>query len=138
MKILIEKEFAPEKLIVVAGVRYWEDATVNGEPDTEGTKIPMRVGDSWNPIIDISTGKVIDWPEGLTADIHYKVCDAGEYWLEDAAGLRVKRKDYYVPCILCPVKSGYGDYIIMSIDGNGMINGWNSGDIDDEEWEVES
>ena len=31
---------------VSAGVRYWEDATINGATDTDGTLTPMRKGDN--------------------------------------------------------------------------------------------
>jgi hypothetical protein len=34
---------------VSAGVRYWEDATVNGTEDADGTLIPARKGDTWAP-----------------------------------------------------------------------------------------
>lgn len=50
-------------LIVEAGVRYWEDATVNGVEDSDGTLIPFRAGGNWCPIIDIGTGRVLDWTE---------------------------------------------------------------------------
>ena len=72
---------------ITAEVRYWEDATVNGVEDTDGALIPLRFGDCWMPIIELDTGRVRDWPEGTTADIHYKVCDAGEYELLDGKGL---------------------------------------------------
>ena len=38
-------------------------------------------------------------------------------------------EDEYVPSTLCPKESGYGDYIIMDIDENGMIADWDF-DID--------
>ena len=63
------------KLRVSAGVRYWEDASVNGVEDTDGTLIPFRKGDLWCPIIDLETGQIYDWPAGANAYIHYKVCD---------------------------------------------------------------
>ena len=73
-------------LEVEAEVRYWEDATVNGQEDADGTLIPFKFGTLWTPVIRLSDGKVMSWPEGTTADIHYKVCDAGEYWLADEDG----------------------------------------------------
>lgn len=66
---------------VSAGVRYWEDASVNGAEDTEGSLIPFRKGDNWEPVIRLADGMVMEWPQGTTADVHFKVCDAGEYWL---------------------------------------------------------
>lgn len=113
-------------LKVQAGVRYWEDATVNGATDEDGSLIPLRSGDCWCPTIRLSDGVVLNWPEGVTADVHYKVCDAGNYWLLDEDGNTVAtRLDDYVPDeFLCPTSEGYGDYIIMSIGPDGAIAGW--------------
>jgi len=72
-------QFQPVYLIVEAGVRYWEDATVNGISDVGGTLIPFRDGDIWAPVSKIDDGRITNWPAETTADIHYKVCDAGRY-----------------------------------------------------------
>lgn len=116
---------------VSAEVRYWEDANVNGADDVDGSLIPLRKGDCWSPVIRLSDGMVIDWPKGATADIHFKVCDAGEYWLLNDDMKRVARwAGYYVPDdFLCQNGSGYGDYIIMKIGADGMIYGWRNPDI---------
>ena len=121
---------------VDAGVRYWEDATVNGVQDTDGKLIPLRSGGSWKPIIRLSDGKVLCWPEGTTADIHYKVCDEGEYWLLDAQRERVSKwNGFYVPdAFLCHGDHGYGDYIIFTIGGDGLIEGWRQPEIDEAKW----
>jgi len=125
-------------LEVDAGVRYWEDATVNGEVDTEGTLIPFGTGDSWVPVIDLKTGNIQGWPAGTTADIHYKVCDAGEYWLLDANKKRVaKWSGHYVPDhFLSLVQNGYGDYIIMTVCDDGHIQDWPIPSFSDDEWEA--
>lgn len=140
MKIALPKtiEFEVAYLLVNAEVRYWEDATVNGTEDGDGTLIPMRNGDIWEPVIDLATGVIRNWPAGTVADIHYKVCDAGEYWLLGVAGERVaKFHSNYVPDpLLCPAGRGYGDYIILKVDGEGKIEGWNGTKIVDEEWEA--
>lgn len=44
--IKVEKEVEIKTLEVRAGVRYWEDATVNGNEDSEGELIPCREGDN--------------------------------------------------------------------------------------------
>ena len=79
--IKIKKEIEQEVTFLKAecGVRYWEDAEVNGVDDEDGTLMPFRSGDEWRPIIELATGRIVDWPEGTTADVHYKVCDAGRY-----------------------------------------------------------
>lgn len=120
---------------VDAGVRYWEDAILNGKPDDAGN-IPLRKGDGWCPVIELETGRILNWPEGTEADIHYKVCDAGEYWLLDEDKKRIaKWRDYYVPNdILCVGDNGYGDYIIFKVGGDGKIIDWEEPGIDEERW----
>lgn len=105
-----------------AGVRYWEDAIVNGIEDEDGSRIPCRSGDCWCPTIDLRSGTVVGWPEGVTADVHYKVCDDGRYWLLNETGERIAERDGYVPnSYLCHGDNGYGDYIIMTIGPEGKI-----------------
>jgi len=126
------------------GVRYWEDATVNGEEDTDGSRIPLRKGTAadndhlsggdWLPLIDLDTGKIEGWPEGTTASVHYKVCDDGDYELLDTDRNVVKAIDGYVPNIMCPEGEGYGDYVIMDIGPDGTIAKWKA---DLREWELE-
>lgn len=116
-----KREVAVRFLQAECGVRYWEDAAVNGEEDVDGSRIPCRVGDDWRPLIDLETGVIRDWPEGTTADIHYKVCDDGRYKLLDADMNVVKSIDGYVPKIMSPGDDGYGDYVIMSVGADGKI-----------------
>jgi hypothetical protein len=106
------------------GVRYWEDGEVNGIEDTDGTLIPLRVKDAWCPTIYLTTGAIEDWPDGMIADVHYKVCDDGVYQLLDAEKNIVRSISGYVPKIMCPGDSGHGDYVIMTIGPDGKIVGW--------------
>ena len=125
IELTVKKEFEVKTLLVEADVRYWEDATVNGVEDENGDLIPCKVGDTWKPIIDLETGLITNWEKGKEANIHYKVCDAGVYWLQDENGEKiVKAKGYYVPDFLSIDDSGYGDYIIMKVDKDGKINNW--------------
>lgn len=125
-----------EFIEVWAEVRYWEDAAVNGEEDVDGTLIPCRNGDSWAPVIELATGKILNWPEGVEARIHYKVCDAGDYWLLDAGKRRVaKWKGHYVPDeVLCVGGRGHGDYIILKVGADGVVEGWKRPWFDAERW----
>lgn len=139
MKVTIKKPqtFEAAILEVSAGFPYWEDATVNGVKDEDGTLMPFRVGDYWKPTIDVNTGQIKDWPQGTTANIHYKICDDGTYTLKTAEGETILEKDGYVPDIMCPGDEGYGDYIIMTVNESGVIEGWKqtlSGfDLEDED-----
>lgn len=128
MKIIVKQEVEVEAktLHVEAGVRYWQDSKINGvEDDSKDPKIPCAIGGLWKPIIDIDSGQILNWTKGVTADVHYKVCDSGSYWVRDETGkIILSREDDYVPSILCPEENGYGDYIIMYIDENGFIQNW--------------
>ena len=108
------------------GVRYWEDGEVNGVQDEEGVLIPLRQGDVWRIFVNLDTGVIDDWPEGVTAKVHYKVCDAGVYSLIDADGKEWAKREWYVPPMLSPGGAGYGDYVIMEIDGTGKIDNWSA------------
>jgi hypothetical protein len=125
-------------LQVEAGVRYWEDATVNGIEDTDGSRIPFKKGDAWMPIIRLDDGEIINWPQSREADIHYKVCDAGQYWLLDEKMERIaKWRGSYVPDeYLCHGDQGYGDYIIFTVAPDGKIEGWKNPEFDSQVWEV--
>lgn len=125
VKLKIEKEYDVATLHVRAKVRYWEDATVNETEDATGSLIPCRNGENWTPVIDVNTGKIIHWTLGVTAEIHYKVCDAGSYELRDSEDKTIITIDGYVPKTMCPGDNGYGDYIIMTVDENGVIENWN-------------
>ena len=128
MKVVVKVKTKVEvkTLKVKAGVRYWEDATVDGIEDEKGDLIPCRDGDYWCPEIDIDKGKITNWKQGVKADVHYKVCDDGSYYLQDSDGKTILSiENNYVPEIMCPSDKGYGDYIIMNIDENGVIANWN-------------
>jgi len=124
-------------LFVDVEPRYWEDATVNGIEDVGGKLIPCRIEDHWALSIDLKTGLINDWPDGVYADIHYKVCDQGTYHLIDHYGGRFKYKSDYVPDnLLCIDERGYGDYIIFSVNSAGQILNWKSEPfINERDWE---
>ena len=121
---------------VSAGVRYWEDAKINGVEDKDGILVPFKNGEMWQPVIQLDDGLVKNWPEGMTGAIHYKVCDQGEYWLQDGSGSRVaKWKGNYVPDkFLCHGDYGFGDYIIFNVGRDGKIVGWRKPEIENQDW----
>lgn len=117
-------EYDVEKIRCMMGVRYWEDAYVNDVEDSEGDKIPLRKGYTWDITIDLESGTIENWTKGVTASVDYKVCDAGVYQLIDYDGNVVAERDHYVPNFLAPKGGGYGDYVIMNINENGYIENW--------------
>ncbi len=115
-------------LQVEAHVRYSEDAQINGVADEKGDLMPFLSGELWKPLIDISSGEILEWPQDAVAEVHYKVCDSGRYFVLDADKNVIGEinKDGYVPECLYPKRNGYGDYIIMDIDQKGFIQGWDT------------
>lgn len=142
VEVLKKVELEVIKMKVDAGVRYWQDGKVDGVNDNDcemnGNSPIMPCSECtgeqhsylrsknwrWRPIINIDEGKIENWCIGKTADIHYKVCDDFICEVLDSNGEVVCEYDNYVPKIMCPADSGYGDYIIMHIDKNGFIEGW--------------
>lgn len=152
-KIKIIKEVEMDKVIVNAGVRYWNDCKYskdNGQTWRNGSKekdtkevsedfrnnIPFvekeNIGYNenyyWNLIIDIDTGKVENWPKDYCISTWFKVCDDGLYQIVDKDGDviwdSIGTENYYVPEFLEIGDNGYGDYIYIDIDGNGYIKDW--------------
>jgi len=133
MNVYIKSEINVKTLHVKVYPRFIEDASVNGYRDLENNpKMPFVKFDDktkeyfWEVNIDIDKGQIIDWPQGTTASIHYKVCDEGTYELYDENNKLIASIDDYVPSIMCPKEEGYGDYIIMDIDKNGFIQDWDA------------
>lgn len=139
MKITINEptDFEAKFLKVDAGVRYWEDAEVNGRSDNENpptipcaefvdNKNHILIGQNyrWRPLIDIDTGQIVNWKKGTTANIHYKVCDDFQCDILDADMVVIESYSGYVPKVMCPADDGFGDYIFMDVDKNGFIQGW--------------
>lgn len=124
-EILTKKEVELKYVLCSIGVRYWEDAEVNGVDDTEkGDNIPCKDGDCWNIKIDVDSGVIENWEKGKEAKTHYKSCDGNVIEFYDNQNNRLACYDGYVPDFLSPAEDGYGDYVILNIDKNGKIENW--------------
>ena len=54
-----------------------------------------------------------------------KVCDAGTYTLMDAEKKPLRQICGYVPNkLIPPLEKGFGDYIELAIEADGIVNGW--------------
>lgn len=115
--------------------RYWEDAFLNGAPDREG-HMPLRSLDEWVAVIELDTGRVLEWPMGCQANLQYKVCDSGLYWLLNQDMTEIARwTGVYVPSdYLCTGRSGTGDYLGIEIGSQGLIRNWTNPGIDSARW----
>ena len=132
MRIAIEnKEFEAYILEIVAPVRYWEDCSIHLVNDDRmgdcipDELIPCREGENWCPIIEIDTGKILNWQQGIEAKVFFKVCDEGSYYLKDEQGETIAAiEKFYVPTLIDLTGKSFGDYLYFSIDENGKIANW--------------
>lgn len=141
--VTITKPSDVKFLHIDVGPRYWEDGSIkiNGiyeddiewEEQEKGVKPKMPFAEynenvsnksesyRWQLTIDLDNLKIIDWPKGVEANIHYKVCDDGTYYLLDENKEILEEKNCYVPEILSYIDEGFGDYIIMMINSEGYL-----------------
>lgn len=128
MKVTIQEEIVVDFTILklYAGVRSWHYTKVNNVNDTtNGDNIPCKEDKLWCPIIEIDTGKIVNWKQGTTASIYYKVNNRLRYEIMNRNGHIVAFSNKsFVSKTLCAGASGYEDDIIMNIDENGMIQDW--------------
>ena len=113
MKVIVmqPQEVDVKILKVNAGVRYWDDGSVNGVTDDPNyPAMPFSKSGRWIINIDIDKGIIVDWPQGVKASVDYKVCDDGVYSLIDSKGNVIRHFA--------------NDCIIMNIDEYGRISGW--------------
>lgn len=123
-----EEDNVMDKVRVVAGVRYCEDASVNGVDEKEDfptmpfmDKSPYEWFEwEFDITIDVNTGHIENWPSGVTAKTWYKVSDCCKILVDG-----FKEYDDYVPEFLSIYANGCGDYIFIEIDGDGIIKDWN-------------
>lgn len=98
------------------------DYVINGEhTDTDQTKLPLTTNGKWQPVINLITGRIANWEQGVTADIMIKAVDRGSYFLFDHKKCVASLVGEYVPEMLSVGVEGYGDYIDMYIDETGKI-----------------
>jgi len=123
----------PKYLKVEADVRYWDGATINGTSSEQGENVPFKNGATWEPVIDLDQGLVVNWPQGVIAYFHFKVCDLCDYhMLDENKKVIASRFNNYVPDGLCHGDKGYGDYIIFSVGADGKIDKYSKNiDLDD-------
>lgn len=135
MKITVQRPTVIDiKLLYIdAYVRYPEDSMLNINEnwiDDNNHEMPFLVNNHWNIVIDIDSGKVLNWPNNTEAKISYKVRDEFNCKVIDNQGEIQIDYDGYVPSFMSIDDIGYGDYIYITIDANGFIKNWNFSEED--------
>lgn len=107
----------------------------NDEVETgEKYFIKRTAGEKIFPLyINVDTGRVENWPieAGVSMRLYWKVRDEGLYQYKNADKVTLHEIYDYVPDEMCIGESNDGDYVIMNIDSEGNIDGWNGQDVAD-------
>ena len=112
LKKIIEVEVS--KIKVVLPIRY-DDEDIPFD-------FPLRNDDTWTAVIDVNTGKIENWVQGVSGTVEMKVCDEGCYYLLDSGGNEIASIiEDYVPDV---IPGSYGDYVNLIIDETGVITNW--------------
>lgn len=109
---------------VVVPVRYDDEDIPYDFPLREKDESSRYGYDRWACTIELNTGKILEWTKGKTGDMFMKVCDEGTYKLLDERMNEVASIEDYVPNGLIPPHDGYGDYIHLVINEDGIITNW--------------
>ena len=117
MKVTIQvpKEIEVTHILIDVPVEYGEEDIPND--------FPLRKGDHWTALVNIDTGKIVDWPADAGAqELSMKVCDRGTYVLYSNEEKVATRVEEYVPNAVIPGE--WGDYIELKIAADGTITNW--------------
>lgn len=96
-----------------------------------------RDGLYWSPVIELDSGKIINWDNGVEASVCIKVRDNGRYLLLDANKSAIySRDDEYVPeaYLVHSIEQGYGDYIQFDVCEDGKIFNYKKPHFNNNEW----
>lgn len=84
----------------------------------------FKAGEVWRIQVNIDTGQILGWPDGVPAfRLYAKPRDGGSYRLLGADGAVLAAiEQNYVPNGVVP--GDYGDYVDLNIAANGVITNW--------------
>ena len=131
MKIKIIKEVEVEACLidVDAHIRYLEDIGFEQDDNwcdcnADNPECPCFDGHQWKPIINLNTGKIINWDKEIKCHVLGKVCDKFKCIIKGINGEHLIEYEGYVPSFMAIEDNGYGDYIDMIVEEDGTIKDW--------------
>ena len=110
----------------------------HGDIDCLG-EVPCMSSDGiyWSPVIELDSGRIVNWANGVAASVCIKVRDNGRYLLLDANKSAIySRDDEYVPdaYLVHSIEPGYGDYIQFDVCEDGKIFNYKKPHFNNNEW----
>jgi hypothetical protein len=114
-------DYVKSQLPCMKNVKFIKKSLLSGKEREEERQ-------DWCPVIDVNEGKILDWTPGFCLNTHFKVCDQGVYVYsnqdESQQIVSCDCREYYVPNWLDDINDGYGDYMYISVNGDGTIKNW--------------
>ena len=114
-------DYVKSQLPCMKNVKFIKRSLLSGKEREEERQ-------DWCPVIDVNEGKILDWTPGFCLNTHFKVCDQGVYVYsnqdESQQVVSTDCGEYYVPNWLDDINDGYGDYMYISVNGDGTIKNW--------------
>ncbi len=133
MKVEYTKRVTVEADVTHLAISIPEDEVCNGDCYEGDGRLPesfkVKDGD-YTIYIDVETGKIANWPEGLVVDAYFKPRDGGSYALLDKTREVICAAiNEYVPSC-CGWGEGGGDYLELKVSGDGSVAGFSTAFID--------
>jgi hypothetical protein len=122
MKVVIKRDFEDIREVDIKTVRIMVPVDDRYMRKDFPFRRESEYDDFWEVDIDIETGKIKDWPEGVSEDVFIKVRDCGWFWLLDEEGYTELTLFGDAPNDVIPPKHGGGIY--FQINGEGIITNW--------------
>lgn len=117
----VSDEYVKSQLPCMKEVTFTKKSIWSGKETQETRK-------DWCPVIDVNEGKILDWTPGFKLGAHFKVCDQGVYvYSSQDESQQIVSTDcdlYYVPDWLDEDGDGCGDYLQITVNGDGTIQDW--------------
>ena len=117
----VSDEYVKSQLPCMKEVTFTKKSIWSGKETQETRK-------DWCPVIDVNDGKILNWTPGFCLSAHFKVCDQGVYVYssqdESQQIVSTDCDEYYVPDWLDEDGDGCGDYLQITVNGDGTIQDW--------------
>ena len=91
----------------------------------------------WSPVIELDSGRIVNWANGVAASVCIKVRDNGRYLLLDAnkSAIYSRYHEYVHDAYLVhSIEPGYGDYIQFDVCEDGKIFNYKKPHFNNNEW----
>jgi hypothetical protein len=109
---------------------------ISGTIELLPQNIPFRNGDKWSAMIDLCGGIVMNWPNGIEAELDMRLADGASFeLLDDRLGGRMRCVDDGTVPIFLEKRREWSDFLKLRINGDGLVEGWANLDLGKSRWQ---